>query len=143
MIDIIVVTHSDVATHMIQAAERVLGKQSCVIGLNLSMEDSLQNLTARISDAIRTCLEQRDSPSEGILIVTDLFGSTSTNASLSQLRTFNHPIEIVTGLNMPMMVSCFSNRTRMNLEQLAIKVMSDGQRGIRSAKAALLSRMEA
>lgn len=141
MIDVIVVTHSEVATHMIQAAERVLGKQQRVVGLNLSMEDSLENLTAKISDAIRSCLAQEDQRCEGILILTDLFGSTPTNASLSQLRAFDQPIEIVTGLNLPMMISCFSYRARMPLDQLAQKVMSDGQRGVRSAKAALISRM--
>ena len=142
MIDVIVVTHSNVAGHLIEAAERVLGKQQDLIGLNLHTDDSLINLTAKIADAIGQCCAQNpDQPIDGILVLTDLFGSTPTNASLAQIRRLNQPIEILTGVNLPMMISALTYRGKMNLKELAEKVMQDGQKGIRNAKSIFMSRV--
>ena len=141
MIDVIVVTHSDVATHLIQAAERVLGQQKNVVGLNLSLEDSLEFLTAKIGDAVTQCSQRPKDPCDGVLILTDLFGSTPTNASLSQIRRIPQQIEILTGVNLPMMISALAYRNKLGLKDLADKVAADGQKGIRNAKAVLLSKL--
>lgn len=142
MIDILVVTHSNVATNLIEAAERVLGKQTNVTGLNLQMEDSLEALTAKLAGALRSCLEKTDSGCDGVLVLTDLFGSTPTNASLAQVRALRQRIEVLAGVNMPMIMSAIAYRNKLSLEQLAEKVIADGIKGIRNAKSALLTNAE-
>jgi len=144
MISIIIVTHSNVATNLLEAAERILGKQTNLMGLNLNTEDSLADLTAKIARAMQEGISScADQTSVGVLVLTDLFGSTPTNASLSQIRILNQPIEILTGVNLPMMISSLTYRNKMNLTELAAKVLSDGQKGIRNAKTELMSRLGA
>lgn len=140
MIGVIVVTHLDIATHMIEAAVRVMGPQAKLEGLDLRNDDSLSSMTGKILERMDQC-RQSGEACEGILVLTDLFGSTPTNASLAQLRDAADRIEILTGVNLPMLISALTYRGRMTLKELSTKVMYDGQRGIRDAKSILLSRV--
>lgn len=131
MIHVIVVTHSDVATHLVESAERVMGKQENLAALNLHLDASLEQLTETISGAMRAC--QTSPPPQGILILTDLYGNSATNASLAQVLHAPCPVNILTGVNLPMMISCLTYRGKMTLEDLTRKVAADGQKGIRNA----------
>lgn len=141
MIGVLVVTHLNIASHMIEAAERVIGKQEMLSGIDLESEDSLDRMTDKILEQVRNCSEAPGGPCGGILILTDLFGSTPTNASLLQIQKSSDSIEIITGVNLPMLLSALAYRRRLPLAELAQKVMADGQKGIRDAKSILLSRV--
>ncbi len=133
MIGIIVVTHLDTATPFIQEAERMLGNQKCVMGLNLHENESLESLCQHLSESIENCFKEHEGEGEGVLILTDLFGSSPTNACLKTLYSSQRPIEILTGVNLPMVISSLSYRSRLPLKELAEKVLSDGQKGIKHA----------
>ncbi len=133
MIGIIVVTHLDTATPFIQEAERMLGKQKGVIALNLHENESLDRLCRHLSEQIENCFKEQGEEGEGVLILTDLFGSSPTNACLKTLYSSERPIEILTGVNLPMVISSLSYRTRLPLKELAEKVLADGQKGIKHA----------
>lgn len=142
MIGIIVVTHLEIATRMIEAAERMFGKQDKLLGLDLKSDDSLQSMTQKIAGAVTDCIHN-DECRDGILILTDLFGSTPTNASLAQIAATRRPIEVLTGVNLPMLASAINNRSRLTLAELSAKALYDGQKGIRDAKSILMSRVVA
>ena len=132
MIGIVVVTQSEIAAHLIQAAETLLGHQGNVVGINLGQELSLENLTQTVCGGLAEKLAEHP---EGMLILTDLFGSTTTNSALLSAGKTEGPIEILTGVNLPMIISSIANRHKLGLKELASKVMSDGQKGIKDAKA--------
>lgn len=128
------VTHLDFATNLVVAAERISGKQRNILGLNLHRNAFVDEMLKNISSGIQECLNNPEEPVTGVLILTDLFGSTPTNASLKQLQIMSCPIEVIAGVNLPMVISALTYRNRMNLKELVEKVISDGQKGIRNAK---------
>lgn len=134
MIGIIIVTHLDISTPLIQEAERVLARRlEMLIGVNLHSYESSQFLNAKICDAIQF-FKKTNEECSGILILTDLFGSTPTNVCISQLKSATSEIEILTGVNLPMLISSLTYRDRLNLKTLADKVLLDGQKGIQRIK---------
>ncbi len=141
MIGVLVVTHLNIATRMIEAAERVIGKQEVLSGIDLTEDDSLESMTAKILEQVQRCSKGASGSCGGILILTDLFGSTPTNASLAQIQKSLDSVEIITGVNLPMLLSALSYRGRMPISELAQKVLADGQKGIRNAKSILLSKV--
>lgn len=133
-IAVLVVSHLDFSRHLVQAAERIAGKQAHLYAVTLPAEDSLPHLSEEISQAIRYCFQENQSECDGLLILTDLFGSTPTNVVLSQALAFSHPVEIVSGVNLPMLLSALSNREHLSLQELAEKVMADGKKGIQNGR---------
>ena len=131
MIGIVIVTQSGIAEHLIQAAETVLGHQGNVIGIDLGQELDLENLAHAFSAAVAEKLTEHP---EGILILTDLFGSTTTNVCLRQIGGLGESVEVLAGVNLPMVISAVANRGKLGLKDLAAKVMSDGQKGVKDAK---------
>lgn len=142
MTGIVLVTHLRLSLHLIEAAERIVGKQPNLISVSLEADESLHALAEKISQAIQSCLKNFPEGSEGVLILTDLFGSTPTNASLSLIQNNLKTVQILTGVNLPMLISALSNRNKMNLNELAEKVLADGKKGIQNAKELLLARLE-
>ncbi len=138
MIGVLVVTHLNIATRMIAAAERVIGDQENLSGLDLKSEDTLDKMKDKVLKYAKRCSKGPDCG--GLLILTDLFGSTPTNASLSRITKSSDAVEVVTGVNLPMLLSALAYRKRLPLAELADKVMADGQKGIRNAKSILKSR---
>ena len=91
--------------------------------LNLSRRLDFATLRKRVSEAI----ESMNTP-DGVLVLIDAYGGTSYNTSLPLLK--NHRISLVTGVNLPMVLSALTNRHRMGLEILARKVSEDAKKTI-------------
>jgi len=77
---------------------------------------------------------------DGVLIMTDMLGGTPCNACLPLCTTYK--IEIISGLNLYMLLSAFINRKNMPLEELVKKVISDGIKSIANAKEIFLQKMK-
>ena len=91
-----------------------------------------------VGQALKDALERLAS-SEGILILVDMLGGTPCNTAL--LKTKNIPAEVVTGVNLYMILSSFTHRADMDLKSLASKVSDDGKKAIVLAKDLLMKRM--
>ncbi|MBQ1610135.1 MAG: PTS sugar transporter, partial [Elusimicrobia bacterium] len=77
----------------------------------------------------------------GTLILTDMLGGTPCNASVLLTKSFN--IEVLTGVNLPMILSAvFASKTVNTAKELADKVLADGKKSIVNAKQLLLERMK-
>ena len=75
------------------------------------------------------------------LILTDMLGGSPCNASVLLTKSYN--IEVLTGVNLPMILSAiFASRTVQNAKELADKVLADGKKSIVNAKQLLLERMK-
>lgn len=134
MIGIVVVTHLDLSSRFVEAAERILGKQKFLIAVSVEMNEPSTQIAGNVCGAIEGCLNNVEQPLDGVLILTDLVGSTPANSCLMQMKQMDRPIEIVTGVNLPMLVSSLINRSKLGLADLGVKVAADGKKSIQNLK---------
>lgn len=135
MINILIISHGELAKALLHTAEVIIGRQNGVETLHLSQEESLATLCQRTGDVLESF---RDT--DGILVLTDMLGGTPCNASLPFSTT--HRVEIVSGVNLYMLISAMVNRKTLSLEDLARKVISDGQKNIANAKEIFLKKLK-
>ena len=135
-IGIIVVTHVDYGSSLLRAAEFILGPvQDCTcIQVDSSLE--VEETVNRLKDAV-SFLDK----GQGVLVLTDMFGGTPTNLSLSLLGA-RKDVEVLTGVNLPMLLRVLGNRKRP-LQELAELALAAGCEGIIAAGKVLRSRSEA
>ena len=93
----VVVSHGQVATELLAAAEAVVGNVSHVTAVSIGWHDDVEMAKAEIERAIAQVNQ-----GSGVLILTDMFGGTPTNISAMFLK--ENEIEIVTGVNLPMVI---------------------------------------
>ena len=137
MIKILIVAHCGLTEELIKSAEVIAGKQENLIFVSKNTNDeSLSSLQEKILNSIK-----ENDDGSGVLILTDMFGGTPYNASMK--ACFNNNVEILTGVNLPMVLSAvFSSRAVTSVKELADKVFKDGLKSIVNAKQILLERMK-
>lgn len=128
MFGILVVTHGNLADELVKAARMIIGEDFHGIEpISIGWNDEV----AKARKAILTGIESVNDKS-GVLILTDMFGGTPTNLSLSFLET--DKVEIITGVNLPMLIKLFSLRKEnWNLVEAAQKIRAQGQKSIHVA----------
>jgi PTS system mannose-specific IIA component len=123
MIGILVVTHGGLGTEMVTCAENVVGKQVSVLSLGLTGSESPDGFEGRLIKS----LSELDSPA-GVLVLSDMLGGTPCNVCLRLARDPGRHFELVTGVNLPMLITALANRHYMPLAQLAQKLVDDMSR---------------
>lgn len=121
-VGIIIVSHADFGSAMLRTAEFILGAQSDCSSISVDVAHEVSETVRRLTDAA-----QRLDKGAGVIILTDMFGGTPTNLALSLLTT--HKVEVVTGVNLPMLLKVFSTREKP-LEELAQLAGEAGSKGI-------------
>lgn len=120
-IGIILVTHGNFGKSLVEAAELIVGPQDYILSLSvdvsLGIDAAVESLKANISEV---------SNGVGVLILTDMFGGTPTNLSLSLL---GDDIEVVTGVSLPMLLKALQKRNE-SLQVMADEVSKAGTKGI-------------
>jgi PTS system mannose-specific IIA component len=134
MIAIIVITHGQFGQELLRTAQDIAGRQEKVAALSVTPEMGLDQVSQGMVDAM-----QRLSPTDGCLVLVDMLGGTPCNTAL--MKSKDHPCEIVTGVNLYMLLSSFTHRGEMNVTSLAAKVSEDGRRAIVLAKDLLKKRL--
>ena len=121
-VGVVIVTHTDYGAKLLQAAEFIIGAQencqSVSVDVTYEVSQTLETLTKAVKATDK---------GGGVMILTDMFGGTPTNISLSLLGS--HRLEVVTGVNLPMLIKILSSRTKP-LEQLAGEAKTAGVQGI-------------
>ena len=127
MIGALIVTHGRLAYELLNAAQQIEANTSGIEAVALDWNESVE--TAR--EKIRQALE-RISPDRGVIIFTDMFGGTPSNISLSFLEKGR--VEIVTGVNLPMIVKFAGlQQEAKDLATLAHVISEKGSKAIRVA----------
>lgn len=132
---IILVTHVDYGSALLRAAEFITGPvQDCTC---IQVDSSLEvgETVNRLKEAV-----DRLSSGNGVLVLTDMFGGTPTNLSLSLLGS-RTDVEVLTGVNLPMLLRVLSNRKKP-LAELAELALASGCEGIISAGKVLRGKTE-
>lgn len=122
MTGLVVVTHAGLATSLIAAVRMITGTTDFSEAVELHADDPADGLVARIGEALGRV------GSDNAVIMTDMFGGTPSNAAMSFLK--EGKVEVVTGVNLPMMVEYFSRRERMTLEQLCGSLQRCGRESV-------------
>ena len=137
MINILILSHCELTKELIKTAEIIAGKQENLFYIDQDIKnENLISLQSKVSDILKKINNEK-----GTLILTDMLGGTPCNASV--LLTKNYNIEVLTGVNLPMILSAvFAGRTAQNAKDLADKVLADGKKSIVNAKQLLLERMK-
>lgn len=120
---LLIITHSDVGSALINAVNTTLGElplETTVVPVNYDSKP--EYLLQRLKNLIET----QDS-TEGILILTDLYGSTPCNIAVNLCK--NKKIRVISGLNLPMLIRVM-NYPKLDLNTLATKALSGGRDGV-------------
>jgi len=116
MIGILVVTHSRMAAELCRAAEMILGPLDALAAVNIESDTSVDAAHNLVFEAFR----QVGADGHGVLILTDLFGGTPTNISVELFAEGN--VDIITGVNLPMLLKGANLRLTCELEELATQL---------------------
>ncbi len=131
MIGIVIVTHSQLGDALIEAAEFILGnKPEATIAVSVDLKENAEKLRSKIETAIKKVRHPK-----GVLILTDMFGGTPSNLSYSFLE--EGKIEVISGVNLPILIKATSARQEEELGDLAVTLESFGKRSISLASGIL------
>ncbi|MFQ5696842.1 MAG: PTS sugar transporter subunit IIA [Myxococcota bacterium] len=133
MTGVVIVTHYRLAEEFLQAVQLIVGELPHFGAIGLDPSESPEAMRARIEKTIREA-EQGD----GVLVLVDMFGGTPSNLCLSFLE--EDRIEVVTGLNLPMLVKVARLREGQPLRAVAELARDSGQRNISVASEVLAGR---
>jgi PTS system mannose-specific IIA component len=131
MVGIVIVTHSNLGSAIIDAAEFILGAgPEAVVAVSIDLKEDPEKLRKKIAKAIKSVNQNN-----GILILTDMFGGTPSNLSYSFLE--EGTVEVLSGVNLPILIKAIDIRQKMDLSKMAKNLEQFGKRSISLASGIL------
>ena len=131
MIGLLIVTHSNLGREIINAAEFIVGRVEATDAVSITETTDSEGIHKMIQKKIEAL--DRD---QGVLILTDMFGGTPSNISLSFLK--EGQVEVLTGVNLPMVLSIARNRSDSTLSEVAKTAEEAGKMSISLASKLLM-----
>lgn len=122
MIGLVVVAHAKLAAELINAAEMIVGPIEGAVAVEINPDDSVDTIRGALTSAMETV------SADGIIMMTDMFGGTPSNMSLSFLE--DNRVEVLTGVNLPMLIKFASDRNRYQVAELAAQIRDCGRDGV-------------
>lgn len=119
----VIVSHGQLANELLAAAETVIGNLDNIAAVSIGWHDDVEAAKAEISRAMKSV-----SQGAGVLLMTDMFGGTPTNISAMFLD--EGEVEIVTGVNLPMVVKFATHSRESGLSEIAKEVEEQGKQSI-------------
>lgn len=123
MIGVVVVTHGQLAAELVSAAETIVGDLPQMKAVSIGWHEDVQDARQEIEAAITAV-----SGPEGVIIATDMFGGTPANLGITFLETGK--IEVVTGVNLPMLIKLAGLRATSNVLDVARQIREHGRNAI-------------
>jgi PTS system mannose-specific IIA component len=119
----VIVSHGQLANELLSAAETVVGELGHIAAVSIGWHDDVETAKDEIERAIK-----KVSNGKGVLLLTDMFGGTPTNISAMFIN--EGEIEIVTGVNLPMVIKLASQNRDVPLAEMAKEVEAQGKQSI-------------
>ncbi len=129
MIGLVLVTHAGLARELLTAAEMIMGKIEQAEAVCIEPDAKVEGIREAIAGAIKNVTGSQ------VIIMTDMFGGTPSNMSLSFLE--DNRVEVVTGVNLPMVIKFVSDRGKFQVAELAERLKVSGRESILVAGAYL------
>ena len=130
MIGLVLVTHGDLAKEFVKALEHVVGPQERVATICIGPEDDMEQRRQDILDAVRSVDD-----GTGVAILTDMFGGTPSNLAISVMN--GGSIEVVAGMNLPLLVKLAKVRCERGLIEAVVEAKEAGRKYINVASQVL------
>jgi PTS system mannose-specific IIA component len=132
MIGVVLVTHGRLADELKAATEHVVGPQAAFLTVCIGPQDDMEVRREEILSAIKTV-----DAGSGVILLTDRFGGTPSNLAISAMDSGR--IEVIAGVNLPMLIKLAEVRSRLALAEAALAAQEAGRKYI-SVASALLQR---
>ncbi len=126
MIGIVVVSHGKLSKELVAATEHVVGEQMRFKSISIEAEDDIEARREQIRDTAKAC-----DVGLGVIILTDMFGGTPSNLAMSIMGSGN--IEVISGVNLPMLIKLAEVRDDLALSEAAQTAADAGRRYINIA----------
>ncbi len=123
LIGVVVVTHGQLATELVNAAETIVGDLPQFAAVSIGWHDDVGDAREAIAEAIGRVTGER-----GVLLLTDMFGGTPSNLAITFLETDR--VEVLTGVNLAMLIKLAESRTSTDLLAVAREVREHGKNAI-------------
>lgn len=131
MIGLLVVTHADLGKALIETVEFILGKsQDNLLSVSINIQEDPDSLRKKIKKGISNVKTEA-----GVIILTDMFGGTPSNLSYSFLE--EGQVEVISGVNLPILLKAVNSRSKMDMERLTSSLVEHGKKSISLASGIL------
>ena len=130
MIGMVLVTHGRLACEFRSALEHVVGPQTQFSVITIDPDDDMDGRRQDIMDAIHNV-----DTGQGVVVLTDMFGGTPSNLAISAMNGSN--VEVVAGINLPMLIKLASVRDEVKLEDAVVQAQDAGRKYINIASRVL------
>ena len=120
MIGILIVSHSNIAKEFLKVIEHIVGKQESMRAISIFPDDNVEKKRKEIISSIKDLNQGK-----GVIILTDMFGGTPSNLAISVME--EEKVEVVAGVNLPMLIKISSLRGECNIKDL-IKISQESGR---------------
>jgi PTS system mannose-specific IIA component len=130
MIGLVLVTHGALARAFVAALEHVVGPQKNVAAVCIEADDDMEARRREILDAVHSV-----NTGDGVVLMTDMFGGTPSNLAISVMKETD--VEVITGVNLPMLIKFASLRDDAMLASLVVAVQEAGRKYINVASSLL------
>ncbi|MGB4687682.1 MAG: PTS sugar transporter subunit IIA [Coprothermobacter proteolyticus] len=120
----LIVTHGRLGEGLLDAMQMIAGPQERVEVISLKEGDSIDELKDKILNAVKTLDD-----GSGVLVFVDMFGASPSNAAAYLL---NENVEVITGVNLPMLLEIVSFRESSSLQELAANAMTAGVESVKN-----------
>jgi mannose PTS system EIIA component len=131
VIGVVVVTHGQLARELLNAAEAIVGDLPQFLAVSIGWHDDVEDAREEIHQAIA-----RLQDGSGVIVLTDMFGGTPSNIGLTFLEPAK--VEVVTGVNLPMLIKLSTLRDSANLLAVARELRETGRKAIHVASDLML-----
>ena len=124
MVGLIVATHGNLGAELLVSAQMIIGPVRNASSVSINQDSSME----AVRDEIAAAIVEVGTENNGVIIATDMFGGTPANVSM----TFLEPqiVEVLTGVNLPMLLKFFNSQENLGLDELAGILKSYGQQSI-------------
>ena len=126
MIGIVVVSHGKLARELVAATEHVVGEQERFRSISIEVEDDIEARRDQIRETAKSC-----DTGKGVIILTDMFGGTTSNLAMSVMSAGH--IEVLSGVNLPMLIKLAEVRGELGLKDAAKTAAEAGRKYINIA----------
>ena len=130
MIGMVLVTHGRLAEEFVSAIEHVVGPQKAVRAICIGPDDDMESRRKDILEAVKAVNQGK-----GVILLTDMFGGTPSNLAISVME--KDKIEVIAGINLPMLVKLASVRGTMKLHDAVLAAQDAGVKYINVASQVL------
>jgi mannose PTS system EIIA component len=123
MVGVVIVTHGNLAKDLIEVTEIIVGQCPNLTAVTIQSDEGISDIAKKVESTI-----EKADQGKGVLVLTDLFGGTPSNVSLSFLQ--ENKVEVLSGVNLPMVIKIATSLENSDLRELAKLGKQSGKKNI-------------